>query len=314
LNQEVFMNDVASHEPASHETSGYDIAVSFADAEQSYVAQVVEACRERGMSVLFERDRTNDWWRRNVSGANGTHVRYFVPFVAADEFSSAMLAAVKAGDGYVLPVLTGDTPADLLHPHVDYLRREGHSADQLADLLVDKIDQATSTGQQPRAVGEVVKHALHSHQPATKEFVRDDFSKYEAQQTALHYLGDQFQVAAPQLRTRGFVCTVHRTDSAIAIRVERRGDTVYALDIRRGGIGGDETLNFVVGLHDAGAICSSGWARPVFEGETGTTKLELHDLSVFGTDDPETRAYTKEGLFVDLWQRIGTLLDQQVAH
>lgn len=293
------MNDAASH----------DIAVSFPDSERDYVAQVVEACRERGMSVLFERDRTNDWWGRNSSG--GTHVRYFVPFVAADEFSSAMLAAVKAGDGYVLPVLTGDTPADLLHPHVDYLRRSEYTVDQLADLLVEKIEQA---GHESRAVGEIVKHAMHAHQPAAVEFARDDFSRYEAQQTALHYLGDQFQVAAPQLRTKGFVCTVHRTESVIAIRVERRGDTVYALDIRRGGIGGDETLNFVVGLHDAAAICSSGWARPVYEKETGTTKLELHDLSVFGTDNPETRAYTKEGLFVDLWQRIGTLLDQQVAH
>lgn len=290
------MNDAASH----------DIAVSFPDSERDYVAQVVEALRERGMSVLFERDRTNDWWGRNVSGGNGTHVQYFVPFVAADEFSSAMLAAVKSGDGYVLPVLTGDTPADLLHPHVHYLRRSEYSVDQLADALVDKVDQASH---ETRAVGEIVKHAVHAQEP-----VADDFSKYEAQQTALHYLGDQFQVAAPQLRTRGFVCTVHRTESAIAIRVERRGDTVYALDIRRGGIGGDETLNFVVGLHDAAAICTSGWARPVQEKETGTTKLELHDLSVFGTDNPETRAYTKEGLFVDLWQRIGTLLDHQVAH
>lgn len=288
------MNDAASH----------DIAVSFPDAERDYVAQVVEALRERGMSVLFERDRTNDWWGRNASGSS--HVQYFVPFVAADEFSSAMLAAVKSGDGYVLPVLTGDTPADQLHPHVHYLRRSEHTVDQLADVLVDKVDQA---GHETLAVGEIVKHATHSHQP-----MAEDFSKYEAQQTALHYLGDQFQVAAPQLRTRGFVCTVHRTEFAIAIRVERRGDTVYALDIRRGGIGGDETLNFVVGLHDAAAICSSGWARPVYEKETGTTKLELHDLSVFGTDNPETRAYTKEGLFVDLWQRIGTLLDHQVAH
>jgi len=288
------MNDAASH----------DIAVSFPDSERDYVAQVVEALRERGMSVLFERDRTNDWWGRNASGSS--QVQYFVPFVAADEFSSAMLAAVKSGDGYVLPVLTGDTPADQLHPHVHYLRRSEHTVDQLADVLVDKVDQA---GHETRAVGEIVKHATHSDQP-----MAEDFSKYEAQQTALHYLGDQFQVAAPQLRTRGFVCTVHRTESAVAIRVERRGDTVYALDIRRGGIGGDETLNFVVGLHDAAAICSSGWARPVYEKETGTTKLELHDLSVFGTDNPETRAYTKEGLFVDLWQRIGTLLDHQVAH
>ena len=288
------MNDAASH----------DIAVSFPDSERDYVAQVVEALRERGMSVLFERDRTNDWWGRNASGSS--QVQYFVPFVAADEFSSAMLAAVKSGDGYVLPVLTGDTPADQLHPHVRYLRRSEHTVDQLADVLVDKVDQA---GHETRAVGEIVKHATHSDQP-----MAEDFSKYEAQQTALHYLGDQFQVAAPQLRTRGFVCTVHRTESAVAIRVERRGDTVYALDIRRGGIGGDETLNFVVGLHDAAAICSSGWARPVYEKETGTTKLELHDLSVFGTDNPETRAYTKEGLFVDLWQRIGTLLDHQVAH
>ena len=57
--------------------------------------------------------------------AYSSQTRFFVPFLSTeylskpipmDEFSSAMMTAVKQGDGYILPVLVGDVrvPADLL--------------------------------------------------------------------------------------------------------------------------------------------------------------------------------------------------------
>jgi hypothetical protein len=105
---------------------------------------------------------------------------------------------------------------------------------------------------------------------------------------------------------------VHVGDSRIALRVERAGDTVYALDIQRGGIGGDETVNFVVGRHDAGSACSNGWARPVHDTESGAAVLELHDLSVLGSGTTDPRTYRKEDLFTALWQRINAVLASTV--
>ncbi|GAA4296208.1 hypothetical protein GCM10023148_57140 [Actinokineospora soli] len=116
----------------------------------------------------------------------------------------------------------------------------------------------------------------------------------------------------PGLAKRGFAGTARVGDGRIAVRVERAGDTVYALDIQRGGIGGDETLNFVVGRHDAGSACSNGWARPVYDTATGTAVLEMHDMSVFGRGPGDPRTYRKEELFTALWQRITAILTSTV--
>jgi hypothetical protein len=306
------MNDVAS----------YDIAVSFADERRSYVEEVVEACKQRGIAVCYDRDKTNEWWARNIRGDHGAveaaEIRYFVPFISTeylakpsqvDEFAVAMMTAVKLGAEHVLPVLVGDAPvpAELLHPHIGYLRSEEHPPEQLAEQLAARIDRAAAAGQQPRALTDVVTDALRPSQPVA---IPADFSKYGEQEQALRYLGEQFQAAAPRLRSRGFVATVRRTESLVAIRIERRGDTVYALDIQRGGMGGDETVNFVVGLHDASSTCSNGWARPVYDQDAGVAKLEMHDLSVFGNFNSETRGYTRDELFSALWQRITGLLKQ----
>ena len=99
-----------------------------------------------------------------------SQTRYFVPFLSTeylakpipmDEFSSAMMTAVKRGDGYVLPVLIGDVqiPPDLLHPHIHYLRAKDHTPEQLALQLQAKVNQAKAAGQQAREVGTVVQQA-----------------------------------------------------------------------------------------------------------------------------------------------------------
>lgn len=289
-----------------NEVASYDIAVSFDDAQRGAVDEVVEACRRRGLTVLHGHEQTHDWWDRKGEGdLPDARIRFFVPFVATmDDFAAAMLRAVKAGDWHVLPVLADDlaVPADLLHPHVTYLR--GTEADRLADALAGRIERAESAGWDRAALGKVVVRARETEAPAT---VPATFSRYAEQDATLRYFGEQFAAAVPALRKRGFVGTTHRGDARITLRIERAGDTVYALDVQRGGIGGDETVNFVVGRHDDGSACTNGWARPVFDTESGAARLELHDRSVLGRGG-DVRAYTKEELFGALWQRIDTVL------
>jgi hypothetical protein len=285
----------------------YDIAVSCTDDRRSYVEEVVDACKQRGISVLYDEDKTNEWWaERARSGAvSGIHVRYFVPFVSAptDGFSAAMLAAVKRGDAHVLPVLVADVSIapELLHPHIAYLRSDKRTPDQLADRFAAKAET-----QQPIAMTELLTSALQASEIGA---IPADFSRYEEQELTLRYLGQQFQAIAPQLRARGLVGTVRHTESLVTVRIERRGDTIYALDIQRGGMGGDDTINFVVGLHDRSSTCTNGWARPIYDKESGRAVLEMHDLSVFGNGGSANRTYPREELFSALWNRILVHLD-----
>jgi len=284
------------------ETDTYDVVVSFAEEQRSTVDEIVEACRQSGLTVLHGPDQTHEWWARKGAGdLPGARVLFFLPFVSeVDDFTSAMLRAVKDGDEHVLPVLIGQVPAELLHPHVNYLRTADQPPDELAEALSNRIEAAEAAGLRPAPASEVVTRAREAT-PAPA--VPAGFSRYAEQEAAMRYLGAQFAAAVPKLAKRGLVGTVHAGDARIAVRVERAGDTIYALDIQRGGIGGDETLNFVVGRHDAGSVCSNGWARPVYA--PGSDALELHDLSVLG-GSTEHRVYSREELFTALWQRVDT--------
>jgi len=295
------------------EFATYDVAVSFAEEQRSMVGEVVEACRQRGLTVLHGPDQTHEWWAHKEGGdLPDARVRFFLPFVSAlDDFTSALLRAVKAGNEHVLPVLVGDVvvPAELLHPHVTYLRAIEHRPDLLTEALTGRIEAAEAAGWERAPVADVVTKVKEVTPVAA---VPGTFSRYAEQDAALRYLGEQFVAAMPGLDQRGFVGTVHIGDARIAVRVERAGDTVYALDIQRGGIGGDETVNFVVGRHDAGSVCSNGWARPVYDTETGVVLLELHDLSVLGRGTGEPRTYRGQDLFAALWQRINTVVASTV--
>lgn len=289
-----------------NEVVSYDVAMSFADGQRAEAEDVVTECRERGLTVLDSPEHTHEWWARKSAGdLPAAEVCFFVPLVSAvDEFTTAALRAAKAGDRHVLPVLVGDVavPADLLHPHVTY----PHAGDGLAEALVARVEQAESAGWRRARLADVVTAALAPEPAAAAKPVPNAFSRYAEQDATMRYLGEQLVAAVPALGSRGFAATAHRGDTRIALRVERAGDTVYALDIQRGGIGGDETVNFVVGLHDAASACTNGWARPVYD--DGRPKLELHDRSVFGAGDLEPRTYTREELFTALWQRIETVL------
>jgi len=298
------------------EAANYDLAVSFAGEHRDYVEQTVRACGELGLRVFYDRDMSNEWWGKNFIREQrkvyGSQTRYFVPFISSeylakpipmDEFSAAMMTAVKLGDGYVLPVLMDNVqvPPELLHPHIHYLRSKDYSPEELAQQLHAKVKQAEASGQQIRSVGDVVQEAMELRLPRV---VPADFSKYEELQTAFDYLGDQFQAAAPQLRPRGFVCTVSRTSDRISIRIERRDDTVYSLDIYKGGSMGDDKLTFGLGHHRGLSSGINGWAEPFFDKTAGRPKLKMMDLSVLSSVAGSERELTKEELFQELWDRI----------
>jgi hypothetical protein len=300
----------------SRESKVYDLAFSFAGENREYVEQTARACNELDLHVFYDRDMSNEWWGKNFIREQrkvyGSQTRYFVPFISSeylskpipmDEFSAAMMTAVKQGDGYILPVLIGNVqvPAELLHPHIHYLRAKDYTPQELAVQLQAKVRQAKVSGQEARNITSVVKEAIELRLP---KVVPVDFSKYEELQMVFDYLGEQFRAAVPHLRTKGFVGTVSRTDERISVRIEHRGETVYSLDIYRGGSMGDDKLTFGLGHHRGLTSGINGWAQPFFDKQAGYPKLKMFDLSVLGGLGGSERELTKEELFQALWDRI----------
>jgi hypothetical protein len=175
--------------------------VSFAEDQRAVADEVVEACRQRGLTVLENNDQPD------------AQVRFLVPFVSTvDEL------VAQDGDEHVLPVLTGEVPASSPRP---YLRAD----EGLVDVLVSRVEAAETAGRDRVSVAEMTT------------------APEEPAQAPLRALAEQFAAASPELAKRGLAGTVHLGDTTVAVRVERENDTVYALEVRRGG---DETVNFVV--------------------------------------------------------------------
>jgi hypothetical protein len=281
----------------------------------------VEAAKARGLDVFYDEDKGNEWWGRSVIREQrrvyGSQTRFFVPFISTayllkpfpmDEFQTAMMAAVQRGDDYILPILIGSVqvPADLLHPQTRYLRAEDHTPEQMADQLVQRVGRARSSGQQPKDVAQVVHEAYELRMP---KVVPDSFSKYQELQRVYDYLADRFREAVAKLTSHGFVGTVHKSDTTLTVRIERRGDTVYALNINKGGSFGDDRLDFSYDTRRIGSGIN-GWAVPFFDKDAGQAKLDVMDMSMFDSSGSTEGQLTKEELFIRLWDRVVTRLER----
>jgi hypothetical protein len=125
----------------------YDIAVSFAGAQRSYVYETVRAARDLGLRVFYDEDTDGDWWGRNFLVLQRrvylTGTRFVIPFVSGeylaspfgmDELRFAMITAVRRPGPYILPVMFGDLdlPAEVLHAFTVYLDACKHTPHQLA--------------------------------------------------------------------------------------------------------------------------------------------------------------------------------------
>jgi hypothetical protein len=158
----------------------YDVAVSYAHPQVSYVEGVVAAARARQLRVFYDKDMTHAWWGRNFIAEGrriyGRRAWHFVPFLSTeylqaprnlDAFAAAMSAAVERGDDYILPVLVGAVrvPHEMLHPHVGYLRAEDHSPPVLADALLAKVTASKTRAAGTRDIGVIVRGA-YTDRPA----------------------------------------------------------------------------------------------------------------------------------------------------
>lgn len=112
------------------------------------------------------------------------------------------------------------------------------------------------------------------------KIVPDTWSKYTELDTICDYLRERFTEGADQLRSQGLICTVRLQGDALAIRVERHGNTVAGLHIRKGGNMGDDRLTWLAGLPRGLSTNSyDGWAVAAFDRAAGQPVIEVMDMA-----------------------------------
>ena len=297
----------------------FDIAVSFADEQRRYVEQTVDAAKSIGLKVFYDKDATFDWWglnfiveqRKIYAGST----LFVVPFISKeylvrpypmDAFAAAMVKAVRLRHPYVLPIVVGDVniPAEVLPPHIGFLRAEDHPPEELAARMKDKVDEAKLSGRRPEDLDVVGSRVLQlpTVVPAT-------FSKYRELDAVVAYLGERFEAAGRQLESVGYVSSVRRGSDRIFVSFERGGRTEYTLRVTIGGQGmGEDKLTFSPGVVDKGM---AAWLEPFYDKDSGRPMVRLVDFSLLGRQAGRAETMSKEEFFDRLWRKIVDELERE---
>jgi predicted transcriptional regulator len=136
----------------------YDVALSFANEQRSYVEQVALELRRSNIRTFYDRDAQVDLWGKNLyehlSSVYRDQARYCVIFISQEyaakqwtshERQSAQARAFREHREYILPARFDDTELPGLNEAVGYVDIREMSPTQLAELIAEKLRTANGS-------------------------------------------------------------------------------------------------------------------------------------------------------------------------
>jgi len=135
----------------------FDVCLSFAGEQRSYVELVARGLKERGYAVFYDADEQADLWGKDLT-EHFEHVyrvasRACVMFISTEyaekpwtkhERRSALSRALEE-DEYVLPARFDDTELPGLGPTIGYIDLAEFAPATLVDLLAEKLGEPQGT-------------------------------------------------------------------------------------------------------------------------------------------------------------------------
>ena len=170
-----------------------------------------------------------------------------------------------------------------------------------------KVRGAQASNQRPREISAVINEAMNLPLPRV---VPADFSKYQELRNVMEFMGDNFERAILELRRVGFMGTVGRAPDGVSIRIERSGETLYSLDIRKASMS-DGAIEFALNQYRSYGNAYNATARPYFDREVGQPKLKIIDFSLLGLTGQADLSMTKTELFEAIWARMVQQLESR---
>lgn len=135
----------------------YDICLSFASEQRSYVEQVADILRLRAVKVFYDRYEQAALWGKDLyvhlDHVYRSSATYCVVFVSKEyaskvwtghERASAQARALVESNEYFLPVRFDDTEIPGLRPTTAYLEASAFTPDELAEVICQKLQLPSS--------------------------------------------------------------------------------------------------------------------------------------------------------------------------
>lgn len=155
----------------------FDVALSYAGEDRSYVHEVANHLQESGVRVFYDEFYTAELWGQDLyvylDNIYRERARFTVVFISqsyiakpwpSHERQSAQARALNELGPYLLPVRFDDSILPGLRPTVSYVDTSRITPDQLAQLIIDKLSDAPGTSAPAPAITGVPRTAAEQRQ------------------------------------------------------------------------------------------------------------------------------------------------------
>ena len=130
----------------------YDVALSFAGEDRTYVDEVANILKSKGIKVFYDlHEQANLWGKdlyRHLSEVYRNKAKFLVMFISAKykeklwpqhECKAAQAREFEESDEYILPARFDETEISGIHRTVGYIDLTKHSPVEFAELIIEKL-------------------------------------------------------------------------------------------------------------------------------------------------------------------------------
>ena len=164
------MDNTKTNNPRRNKKGKYDVALSFAEEDRTFVSEVAQYLRFRKVRFFYDDDKRIDSWGRNLydylDKVYREEATFCVIFISNyykkkrwtnHERIRAQARAFYENEAYILPFKFDNTEIEEIPDTTAYLSREGYNAEQLAQAIIDKLEiSKTSWSRIKRRVSKMV--------------------------------------------------------------------------------------------------------------------------------------------------------------
>lgn len=170
-------------------TYDFDIAVSFAGEDRTYVHQFVGRLKANGLEVFYDQDKLAEMWGENLldflQAVYNRRARYAILFISqhyvdkkwpGHERQAAQDRALQQSSPYILPVRLDDAELPGLHSTIGYMDARYMGMDGLVEAVLKKLGSGSAAPAPPAFDGKVPRSSeaiatLLSERPRAWEYL-----------------------------------------------------------------------------------------------------------------------------------------------
>ena len=290
----------------------YDVVLSFAGEDRSYVDRVAKYLTANGTKVFYDKYEEADLWGKDLyvhlDDIYRNKARYCVMFLSKDyaskvwtnhERESAQARSFGQKEEYILPARFDNTEIPGVRPTVGYIDLRKVTPEKFGELILEKINKKT----------------LQNHEESLKAFrkpkmLAHQFNPYDEAQKFMDFVSNELKNRCSILHSEGISLSVFTREGHNCFRVVYNSKTQYSLDMWLGGFFGDSSIGFygVPGEPHFSSGSSNAHGSMCWSNDHNAIVMQLNDMSLLNILG--TRLYTKDEFVDALWDKICDTLDK----